>query len=123
MINNFFGAKPRSDGTLELDTFDFGFSTVSEEELQQKEREAEQRARQEAEKLLRQQQNEATTVINELTGTAEDYKKRLLLLHSMVIPLLKNLAQDSETKSYIYWPDRKKKIEEFIQRINVVIND
>lgn len=123
MINSFFSNKPRNDGSFDVDNFDFGFSTFSEEELAQKEREAEARARQEVEKLLRQQQSEATSVINELTGTAEDYKKRLLLLHSMVLPLLNNLIADSDTKSYIYWPDRKKKIQDFIQRINTVIND
>lgn len=108
---------------MELDDFDFGFSAVSEDELAQKEREAEARAMAEAEKLLKQQRAEASTVIEELSGTAQQYKERMYALHKMVMPLLKNLAAEADTKPYIYWPDRKKKMQEFIARINAVVND
>ena len=106
---------------IELDDFDFGFSAVSEDELTAKEKEAEERARAEAEAIIKQQAEEASGIIDELTGTAEEYKKRLTLLHKMVTPLLKNLAADADKKPYIYWPDRKKKMQEFMARIDAVV--
>ena len=104
------------------DDFDFGFSAVSEEELAVREKEAEERARAEAEILIKQQQEEATSVIDEVTATAQEYKDRLTLLHKMVQPLLNNLLVDADTKSFIYWPDRKKKIQEFKARIDAVVH-
>jgi hypothetical protein len=104
------------------DDFDFGFSAVSEDELTAREKEAEDRARAEAEQIIKQQQEEATSVIDEVTATAQEYKDRLALLHKMVLPLLKNLEKDSDTKPYIYWPDRKKKMQEFMARVNAVVN-
>ena len=105
-----------------IDDFDFGFSAVSEDELAAREREAEDRARKEAEKILNKQQSEASSIIDELTGTAEEYKQRMEMIYNMIIPLLNNLEKDSESKSYIYWPDRKKKIQEFKVRIQAVVN-
>lgn len=108
--------------TLDLDDFDFGFSAVSEEELAAKEKEAEARGLAEAEKLMQQQAAEADQVISEATATAQEYKDRLTLLHKMIIPLLKNLAADGDKKPYIYWPERTKKMQEFMARVNAVVN-
>ena len=108
---------------LDLDeSFDFGFSAVSEEELALKEKEAEARALAEAERVIQAQADEADQVINDITATAEEYKDRLILLYKMVLPLLNNLAADGDTKSYIYWPNRADKIEEFRAKINAVVN-
>lgn len=108
--------------SLELDDFDFGFSAVSEEELAAKEKEAEARAIAEAEKLLQAQAAEADQVISEATATAQEYKDRLALLNKMIMPLLKNLAAEGDKKPYIFWPDRTKKMQEFMARINAVVN-
>ena len=107
---------------VELDDFDFGFSAVSEDELAVREQEAEARAMAEAEKLMQAQQAEATSVIDEVTATAQEYKDRLATLNKMIQPLLKNLAADADTKPYIYWPDRKKKMQEFMARVNAVVS-
>jgi len=40
----------------------------------------------------------------------------------MVQPLLKNLAADADNKPYIYWPDRKKKMQDFMARVNAVVS-
>ncbi len=104
------------------DDFDFGFSAVSDEELALREKEAEERARAEAEAIIKQHQEEASSVIDEVTSTAQEYKDRLNLLYKMVTPLLKNLAADADTKPYIYWPDRKKKMQEFMARVDAVVN-
>ena len=38
-------------------------------------------------------------------------------MYKMVMPLLKNLAKDSD-KDYIYWPDRHKKMADFIVKLD-----
>lgn len=108
---------------LFLDDFDFGFSAVSEDELSVREREAEERARAEAEAIIKQQQEEASGIIDEVTATAQEYKDRLELLYKMIQPLLNNLSADADKKPYIYWPDRKKKMQEFRARVEAVMKD
>jgi|LauGreSuBDMM15SN_2_FD.fasta_scaffold698665_1 hypothetical protein len=107
---------------IQLDDFDFGFSAVSEDELAIREQEAEARVMAEAEKLMQAQQAEATSAIDEVTATAQEYKDRLNALNKMVQPLLKNLAADADNKPYIYWPDRKKKMQDFMARVNAVVS-
>jgi hypothetical protein len=109
--------------TIVLEDFDFGFSAVSEEELAFREKEAEERARAEAELIIQQQQEETSGIIDELTGAADHYKNKLLLLHKMVLPLLNNLMADADKKPYIYWPDRRKKMQDFKARIDAVVKD
>jgi hypothetical protein len=42
------------------------------------------------------------------------YKEKLVKLHKMILPLLKNLMKDPD-KEVIHWPDRKKRIEKFMK--------
>jgi len=77
------------------DEYDFGFSLVSEEELKEHE-----------EILIKK---------------AETESEKLNSLRDMIMPLLKNLAKDP-TKEYIFWPNRKDKIEEFIKRMNNIVD-
>lgn len=68
--------------------FDFGFTAVTEEELD---------------------------VVTELQGqadTALKYQTRLETLYNAIQPLLNNLKANPE-KDYIYWPNRMDKVEEF----------
>ena len=46
----------------------------------------------------------------------EKTKERMIEIEGMIFPLLYNLMKSSE-KDYIYWPNRKEKIEEQIHRI------
>lgn len=107
---------------IDLDDFDFGFSAVSEDDLALREQQAAEAARAEAEQIIKQQAAEADSVLSEATATAQEYKDRLMLLNKMIQPLLKNLAADADEKPYIYWPDRKKKMQEFMARVNAVVN-
>lgn len=75
--------------------YDFGFSLVSEEEIKKHE-----------ETLIKM-------------ATTENQK--LIRLRDMIMPLLKNLAKD-QNKEYIYWPNRKVKIDEFIKNMNDIID-
>lgn len=75
------------------DLNDFGFSIVTEEQV----------------------------AANHINATKEDCKRDLVALRDMVMPLLKNLAKQGGTT--IYWPDREKKVGEFIKKINTFVED
>jgi len=79
--------------------FDFGFSAVTEDEL-----EVVQRAAKEVESVQ---------------GSTEKLESKLNTLYNMVTPLLNNLAANPE-KDYIYWPNRLDKIEQFRDKIDEV---
>jgi hypothetical protein len=76
------------------DLFDFGFTAVSEDEL---------------EKVQASIANQASS------------DERLKKMYKSILPLLDNLEKNPE-KDYIYWPDRTKKIEEFRKRLNDIYN-
>ena len=69
---------------------DFGFSAVSEEDY--------------------------NAVINEKADTAEEFQARLQQVEKIVLPFFTKLLQTAD-KEYIYWPNRKKLVEEQIQKI------
>lgn len=77
------------------DIYDFGFSLMSEDEIKIEE-----------EKLKKVVENES-------------YK--LDKVREMIMPLLKNLMKEPQ-KEYIYWPDRKEKVEDFLKQINDFID-
>lgn len=91
----------------ELGDFDFGFSAVSEDELKAIERELESKV------AIQEKQ---------LQQVSKTYEEKLNTLYKMVIPLLNNLAKDAE-KDYIYWPNRQKKMQEFIKKVEALVND
>ena len=68
--------------------FDFGFTAVTEEEL------------------------ESTQTAKAAEATAAGTTERLDKLYNAVIPLLSNLKKNPE-KEYILWPDRLTKVEAF----------
>lgn len=90
-----------------FDGEDFGFSAVSEEELKS---------------LEKKLQQEVVTKTKALAEVETTYKGKLELLYKTVMPLLKNLAKDDK-KEYIYWPNRTEKMEEFIKKVNSIVND
>lgn len=71
---------------MNLDDFDFGFSTHSEEELIPQDNRAQQ-------------------------------------MFDAIVPLLNNLAKDADTNAYIHWPNRTKKIEEFKNKLQAILNN
>lgn len=79
---------------FELEDFDFGFTSVSEEEI-------------------------TAPVVNEVIGTTQD---KALQMYKAIIPLLNNLAKDSDKNAYIHWPDRAKKIEAFKKKLDTILN-
>ena len=75
--------------------YDFGFSLMSEDEIKIEE-----------EKLKKVVENES-------------YK--LDKVREMIMPLLKNLMKEPQ-KEYIYWPDRKERVELFIKELDKFID-
>lgn len=92
--------------TTPLGDFDFGFTAMTEEELKA------------TEKSL-QQQVQAKDA--ELEAVSRTYEEKLNTLYKMIMPLLKNLAKDPE-RAYIHWPDRHKKINEFIVKVDTLMD-
>ena len=80
--------------------FDFGFSAVSEDELESVQ--------------VAQKQSE------QLTAQLETIDNKAELLHAAIIPLLNNLKANPE-KDYIYWPNRVEKLEAFAEKLNEII--
>lgn len=74
------------------DIFDFGFTAVDEDELE---------AVQQAEATIQQTSQAASTT-----------QERLDSLYNAITPLLNNLKKNPE-KSYIHWPNRLEKVEQF----------
>lgn len=74
------------------DLFDFGFTAVTEEEL-----EAVQEAKEKVEST---------------TSSVSELEQRLEKLYNAVQPLLNNLRANPE-KDYIYWPNRADKVDQF----------
>lgn len=67
------------------DLFDFGFTAVTEEELES---------------------------VQSAVEEAGDVEQRLNKLYNAIQPLLNNLRKDPE-KEYILWPNRLEKVEQF----------
>jgi len=72
--------------------FDFGFTTVGEDEF-----------------VAREQ---------EVTNNADTKVQKM---YKMIIPLLNNLAKDADVKEYIRWPNRKEKIAEFVRKLDQIL--
>lgn len=57
---------------------------------------------------------------DELNAGVQDVTDKLHGLRKMVMPLLNNLMKNPD-KEYIYWPDRVKKIQSFIKKMDEYI--
>tara|TARA_R110000851_G_scaffold141324_2_gene279155 strand:- start:5029 stop:5280 length:252 start_codon:yes stop_codon:yes gene_type:complete len=75
--------------------YDFGFSLMTETEIKQEEL--------------------------KLKKIVEKESYKLDKVREMITPFLTNLMKDPE-KEYIYWPERKEKVELFLKQINDFID-
>lgn len=82
------------------DDFDFGFTSVSETEFKTRE-------------------NKVAKQVRDQTKKEADDKVQKM--YDMIMPLLKNLQKDADEREYIYWPQRKEKIDEFIAKLDSII--
>lgn len=84
------------------DIFDFGFTAVTEDELQ---------AVQDAQKA-----------VGDVSVEARSAQDKLEKLYNSIQPLLNNLKANPE-KDYIYWPNRLEKVEQFENFIQEIYKD
>lgn len=89
---------------------DFGFSTVSEQELKEVEIKLKEEVKATKKKLADREQND------------QGYQAKAEKLYKMIMPLLLNLKKNPD-QEYIKWPNRSKKIDEFIEKIEEVMSN
>ncbi len=82
---------------MKTELFDFGFTAVSESDLESV-------------------QN-TETIITEYVAKLNGLQRRLDGVYLSILPLLKHL-KDNPDKDYIYWPNRLDKISEFEEKLN-----
>ena len=82
---------------MNTELFDFGFTAVSESDLESV-------------------QN-TETIITEYDKQLNGLQSRLDGVYSSILPLLKHLKENPD-KDYIYWPNRLDKISEFEEKLN-----
>lgn len=112
---------------------DFGFSAVDESEVNQviddntletkviretvsTSSEAVTRLEQKVDTILQLYTDGKLGIESERIQLQEQVKSKLSELEKMIIPLLVNLMKNPD-KEYIYWPNRKEKIQEQIDKI------
>lgn len=83
------------------DYFDFGFTAVTEDELE----------------TVRNVQEEQAQLKQQLQQVDSKSKS----LYDAIMPLLENLKQNPE-KDYIYWPNRYEKIDQFQDKLSDIMN-
>lgn len=75
--------------------FDFGFTAVTEEEL------------------------ESVQTLQQTVVESEGFEERLNNLYNAIQPLLNNLRKDPE-KEYILWPNRLERVEQFSDYLDAI---
>lgn len=91
---------------MNLDSFDFGFSAVDENEL-------------EAVTKVESKLQETSSTVTEAQASAQAAQSKLDQMYNAVIPLLNNLQKNPE-KEYIFWPDRHNKVEQFRDKLTIL---
>ena len=121
----------------EFDDFnqDFGFSTISEAEYQAKiqapkdQQVVDTNLTNKLESIDRKMDNIVNAVDYQIKGDDAhkehlngQYIERMKKLEQLIIPLLQNFIKTSDNE-YIYWPNRKPKLEQQISRIQELTRD
>ena len=107
----------------EYEEFDFGFSTVDEDEVEKFETEVKSRVAEETTNIstgLEDKINELLKAREGDTSRVEELEKKrkedLLKVEKIIMPLLKNLQKNPDDV-YIKWPNRKEVIDKQIKKI------
>lgn len=59
---------------------------------------------------------------SDIKAREEKTLRKLNQVRDVIMPFLHNLAKDPD-KTYIFWEDRSTKVNEFIEKINKIINE
>lgn len=97
--------------SIDLDSFDFGFSLVDADELQEVQQ-------------VRTELSETESTVEQWMQQAEQWKDKAQTIYRAIQPLLDNLSKD-EDKEYIYWPgdQRVQKINAFKLKLMQILED
>ena len=105
------------------DNFDFGFSTVDEDEVKEFESEVKSRVAVETASVSAGLEDKINALLQARsgdTGRVEELEKKrkedLLKVEKIIMPLLNNLMKNPDNE-YIKWPNRKVVIEKQIKKI------
>ena len=126
---------------FDFDTnFDFGIKSVSSDEVDQTNKQTEKLEQVSASsENVSQKLNQIETKLGDVLLIAQqkfdtrleekqlqldvDNKEKFDTLEKLIVPLLMNLAKDSDTNPYIHWPNRKQIVEEQIKKILTVTRE
>jgi len=126
------------DFNLDFDTeFDFGITSVSSDQVEQNKMQTEKLEQVSASSEgVTQRLGEIENTLEYMKSVLETknheeleikkqelynaYAERMKQVEKLTIPLLLNLAKNSDTNPYIHWPNRKEIVEEQIQKILTV---
>jgi len=107
----------------DYDDFDFGFSTVDEDEVKEFETQVKTRVAEETTNIstgLEDKINELLKAREGDTSRVEELEKKrkedLLKVEKIIMPLLRNLQKNPDDV-YIKWPNRKEVIDKQIKKI------
>jgi len=64
---------------------------------------------------------ELKDTVKNLTDESSKYKARMIKLYDTIIPLLNNLEKNPD-QEMIKWPNRDKKVKEFKQKLNDIMD-
>jgi len=76
------------------------------------------------EKLFMNDENDFgfSAVDDEFISSEFDNRDKAKEMYDAIYPLLTNLKKDSDKSKYILWPERAKKIDQFIDRLQNILN-
>jgi hypothetical protein len=94
---------------IDLGEFDFGFSLVDADELDEVQQ-------------IQRNISEAESTAGAWQQQAEQWRDKAQTIYKAVQPLLNNLSQSPE-KEYILWPDRVDKIKSFKLKLMKILED
>jgi len=107
----------------DYDEFDFGFSTVDEEEVKEFETKVQEKVAETTANVSSDLEEKINALLKARegdTGRVEELEKKrkedLLKLEKIIMPLLKNLQKNPDDV-YIKWPNRKEVIDKQIKKI------
>jgi hypothetical protein len=54
--------------------------------------------------------------------TAKKGDEKAVQMYKAILPLLNNLLKDADKNDIIKWPDRRRRIEQFIEKLDSILN-
>jgi len=125
---------------FDFNDFDFGIKSVSSDQVDQSKQQTEKLDKVSAnsenvskklndievkldELMVATNQNISSRVEERKVQLDVSNKEKFDALEKLIIPLLMNLAKDSDSNPYIHWPNRKEVVQDQIKRILTITRE